>query len=109
MNKQMHRMITLTAVALLPMLAGCAWVDLEEQAVNVRVASLSQVEACKQLGRTSVSVLDSVAGISRSEEKMAGELETLARNSAVDMNGDTVVAVSKIIDGEQVFNVYRCR
>jgi len=77
--------------------------------LNVRVAYLSQIDGCKKLGRTTVSVLDKVAFISRSEEKMSDELETLGRNSAAEMKGDTIVAMSKIVDGEQVFDVYRCK
>jgi len=78
-------------------------------ALNVRVAYLSQVESCKLLGRTTVSVLDKVLFVSRNEEDMADELETLARNAAAEMQGDSIVAMSKIVGGEQVFDVYRCK
>lgn len=104
----MKKLLMLICAALLP-LAGCTWVELSDQGVGVRVATLSQVDQCKQLGRTTVTVVDRVAGMSRSEEQVLGELETLARNAAAEMQGDTVVAVSKVVDGEQVFNVYRCR
>ena len=40
---------------------------------------------------------------------MAEELERLGRNSAAEMGGDTIVPMSKVIDGERVFNVYQCR
>ena len=40
--------------------------------------------------------------------KVAGELATLARNSAAQLGGDTVVATSEITDGSQTFAVYRC-
>jgi len=91
-------------------LSGCSpWVEPTNDALNVRVAYLSQIDGCKKLGRATVSVLGKVAFISRSEEKMSEELETLGRNSAAEMKGDTIVAMSKIVDGEQVFDVYRCK
>jgi len=96
-------------VAAATVLASCTWVKPTDEALNVRVAYLSQIETCKQLGRVTVSVLDKVAFISRAEEDMADELETLGRNAAAEMKGDTIVAMSKIVDGEQVFNVYRCK
>jgi len=77
--------------------------------VLVRVLYHAQVEHCKQLGQTTVSVLDSIAFIPRSAEQVSEELETLARNSAAEIHGDSVVAISKVIDGEQVFHIYQCK
>ncbi|MFQ5518617.1 MAG: DUF4156 domain-containing protein [Mariprofundus sp.] len=90
-------------------LTGCTWVETTDKARDVRVVYMSQVEGCKQLGRATVSVLDHVAFIPRSEEQVSEELEILGRNAASEMDGDAVVAMSKIIEGEQVFNVYRCK
>ncbi len=90
------------------LLAGCTWVKPTADALNVRVAYLSQVKECKQLGRATVSVLDKVLFVSRNEEQMADELETLGRNAAAEMKGDTIVSMSKIVNGERIFNVYRC-
>jgi len=107
MNRSMKKTGLMMCAAALA--AGCTWVKPTEQALNVRVAYLSQIDTCKKLGRATVSVLDKVVFISRNEEDMADELETLGRNAAAEMKGDTIVAMSKIIDGEQVFNVYRCQ
>jgi len=91
------------------LLASCTWVKPTDEALNVRVAYLSQVDACNKLGRATVSVLDKIMFVSRNDEDMADELETLGRNAAAEMKGDTIVAMSKIVEGEQVFNVYRCK
>ncbi|PJA33446.1 MAG: hypothetical protein CO187_01385 [Zetaproteobacteria bacterium CG_4_9_14_3_um_filter_53_7] len=104
MNKKIM-MVSLLAAGL----SGCTWVDVDKEATAVRVLDMSQVENCKQLGRTSVSVLDKVLFFSRGEKKVAEELERLGRNSAAEMGGDTIVPMSKVIDGERVFNVYQCR
>jgi len=91
------------------LLSGCTWVKPTDAALNVRVAYLSQIVGCKQLGRATVSVLDKVLFVSRNEEDMADELETLGRNAAAEMKGDTIVAMSKVVDGERIFNVYQCK
>jgi len=60
------------------------------------------------LGKTTVSVKAAVAGIPRDEKKVQKELEALARNSAIDLKGDTVVPLSAADKGQQSFSVYRC-
>lgn len=96
-----------TALAILVM-AGCTWVEPTPESEEVRVLSVDKVSTCKRLGDTTSSLLHKVAGINRSEEKVKKELETLARNSAAVMGGDTVVATSPIDEGEQTFDVYKC-
>ncbi len=100
--------ITLIIIAMVAMTA-CTWVKPTDEAVEVRVLYHHQVEQCKQLGRTTVSVMDSIAFIPRSEQQVTEELETLARNSAAEIHGDSVTAISKVIAGEQVYNIYRCK
>ena len=46
--------------------------------------------------------------IARQPTVIAKELQILARNSSVNMGGDTVTPISKIDNGEQTFAVYRC-
>lgn len=89
-------------------MAGCTWVEPTPGSEEVRVLSVDKVSTCKKLGDTTSSLLHKVAGINRSEEKVRKELETLARNSAAYMGGDTVVATSQINEGEQKFDVYKC-
>ncbi|NWF37772.1 DUF4156 domain-containing protein [Mariprofundus sp. NF] len=94
------------SVALLA--GGCTWVETTDSGATVSVATFEQVKTCKNLAKVTVAVLDKVVFIPRSEEKVAGELQTMAKNSAAEMDGDTIVAVSRVIDGEQAFNIYRC-
>ncbi len=91
------------------LLASCTWVKPTAEAVQVRILYHNQIEQCKRIGQATVSVLDSIAFIPRSEQQISEELETLARNSAAEIHGDSAVAISKIIDGEQVFNIYKCK
>jgi len=89
-------------------LSACTWVDLTPGGEKVRVLSAPEVQSCTKKGKTTVSIKADVAGIERNREKVKEELETLARNSAVELNGDTVVPTSKIENGKQTFDVYRC-
>lgn len=99
-----HFLILLLAFSL----SSCTWVKLTPEAEKVRVLSAQEVQSCTKKGKTTVSVKADVAGIERSHEKVKTELETLARNSAVELKGDTVVPASEIKDGKQTFDVYRC-
>lgn len=90
-------------------LAGCTWVKLERGAEGVRLVEPSHVRNCERLGSTTTSVRSRVAGVERSPAKVEAELADLARNSAWDMNGDTIVADGPIEDGERRFIIYRCR
>ncbi|MGW8247949.1 MAG: DUF4156 domain-containing protein [Acidiferrobacterales bacterium] len=89
-------------------LSACTWVELTPAGEKVRVLSAQEVQSCTKKGKTTVSVKADVGGIERDREKVKGELEILARNSAIDLNGDTVVPTSDIKDGKQTFDVYRC-
>jgi hypothetical protein len=88
--------------------SGCAWVKLTPEGEQVRVLGSGQVSACKKIGKTTVSVLAKVGFASRSEKLVREELETLARNSAGNMGGDSIVPISGIEEGEQSFDVYKC-
>lgn len=89
-------------------LTGCTWVKVSDQGEKVRVLSADEVVKCQRLGQTTVSLLAKVAGIERNTQKVQQELNTLARNAAPELGGDTVVPVSEIEDGKQTFAVYRC-
>lgn len=90
------------------MLPACTWVKLTPYGEKARVLSASEVQSCKKLGATTVSLKASIAGFERNAKKVKQELETLARNHAEDLNGDTVVPISEIANGMQTFAVYRC-
>ena len=88
---------------------GCTWVDPKPGASKVTLVKLEHVSQCKPLGSTVSQVKDKVGGIHRNEEKVTEELLTLAKNSAVDLGGDTLVAEGGPIDGTQKFTIYKCQ
>lgn len=102
-----QKMVFLLAFSLL-LLAGCTWVKPTAEGEKVRVLEAKEVTSCKSLGSTTATLADKVVGIKRKPQKVKKELETLARNSAADLGGDTIVATSEVVSGKQSFAVYRC-
>jgi hypothetical protein len=102
----MKKFVMLCMAVLL--LQSCAWVKLTPEGEKVRVLDAGEVGGCREIGTTTSSVKADIAGVARKESKVREELQALARNAAVDMNGDTVVPLGAPLDGRQVFAVYRC-
>ena len=96
------------SLLLITLTTACTWVKLSPGAEDVGIASVEEVVNCKVLGSTTVSLKSKVAGIKRNRQKVRLELNTLGRNSAVKMNGDTIVADSYIENGQQTFKIYQC-
>lgn len=88
---------------------GCTFIEPLQGSEKVIVVKPDYVTYCEKLGQTKVNVLDKAGIIERDPAKIKADLEKLARNSAVEMRGDTLVAASPIAEGKQTFVVYRCR
>lgn len=95
-------------VVIATLVSACTWVEPTAQGEKVRVLSAEEVTKCRKVGQTTVSLLAKLAGIERNPHKVQDELNILARNSAVELDGDTVVPISAVEDGKQTFAVYRC-
>lgn len=105
----MRPIATLALAAFLTtFVAGCAMVSLTSDGERIRVLNPAEVSSCRELGKTSTSVTATALGVPRPPETIAKELETIARNSAANMNGDTIVPLTVIKDGQQTFVVYKC-
>jgi hypothetical protein len=103
------RLLQFLAVCLVSLAAvSCGWVELTAEGEKVRVLTASEVAKCQRLGKTTASVTEKVAGVRRHDEQILSELTIIARNAAINLDGDTVVAVGEEKDGKQVFDVYRC-
>lgn len=100
--------LTLTALVLVAACSGCTWVKVTEKGSSVAVANASNVRGCQNVREVTVSVTSKVWFYKRDADKVATELTNLARNEAVNFNGDTIVPSSKIQDGRQSFDVYKC-
>ena len=101
-----NKLILLAAIGTI--FAGCAAPKLDTGGTKVRVLSPGEVTSCRELGKTTSSVMNSVVGIDRAEESIAEELETLSRNSAANLGGDTIVPLTVVENGQRTFLVYKC-
>lgn len=105
----MKKCLLFVIVAGILALPACTWVKITPAGEAVHLVSSGDVGNCTKVGRTTVSVLAKVGFADRDKKRVADELLTLGRNSAADMGGDSIVAVSGVKDGEQKFDVYRCK
>jgi hypothetical protein len=90
------------------MTASCSWVELTAEGEKVRVLTSAEVTKCKLLGKTTAIVTDTVGGVRRHDAQILSELAIVARNAAINLDGDTVVPVGEENAGKQLFEVYRC-
>lgn len=91
-------------------ISGCAnWVKLEPGAENIRLVGPEHVTACERVGQATTSVRERVAAYQRKPGKVEEELANLARNSALEIGGDTIVTDGPVNDGQRRFLIYRCR
>jgi hypothetical protein len=89
-------------------MAACTWVQPDPGAEQVRLLRSDQTAQCERLAYTTVSVRDRVAAVQRSPGKVEEELETLARNSAIDINGDAIAPAGPVQDGRRRYAIYHC-
>jgi hypothetical protein len=98
----------LAAPALLA--SGCQHVKPVAGASEVRVISADDAsgQGCVRLGETMVEVADKLGFIPRSEAKVSAELETMARNAALELAGNTIAPTSEVREGKRDYIIYRC-
>ena len=104
--------MTITNKILLIALSGltissCSGIKLTSGGEKVRVLAPVEVSSCKKIGQTNATVTDKVI-VKRPIETIELELSTIARNSADNMGGDTIVPLTVIEDGKQSFTIYKC-
>jgi len=89
--------------------SGCTWVALVPDADRVRIGASDALEGCNRVGTTKARTKARIGIFARNEEKVAEELTTLARNDALELGGNTIVAEGPIsADGMQRFEIYDC-
>lgn len=104
----MTKYSAIAAILLVTAVSGCTWVKLTSEGETVAVMNSADA-ACKRLGTTTSHGKADVASIDRNEEKVATELETLARNHTAGMGGNAIVADGPVTDdGKRTYIVYKC-
>lgn len=101
--------LVLTAFVLI--FSGCAsqLIEVKQGSDRVSVADSNQVASCESKGKATVSVLTKVGFISRSVDAVENNLLQLARNSALDIGGDTIVKDEMPEYGRRTFAIYKCK
>lgn len=90
-------------------LAACSWgIKLDSGGEKVRTAWNGDVTGCKDMGKITVSVLDRLGPVNRSDTKVRDELEVMARNEAVGIDADTIRPLGEPQDGQQSWGAYHC-
>lgn len=88
--------------------SACTWVKPVYEAKDVALVKPAHIVQCKKVGSTNSSVPHKITFIPRGKKKVAEELLTLAKNEAVRVGGDTLVADGPGTQGNQNFLVYKC-
>ena len=87
---------------------GCTWVKLSSAGAQVEVLKQKPSD-CRRLGRTTSITKAELLSVDRNAKKIVTELETLARNHAVEMGANAIIAESPMTpEGKQTFIVYDC-
>lgn len=104
-----ENVLVLTAFVLI--FSGCAsqLIEVKQGSDRVSVADSNQVASCESKGKATVSVLTKVGFISRSVDAVENNLLQLARNSALDIGGDTIVKDEMPEYGRRTFAIYKCK
>ena len=91
--------------------SGCAsqLIEVKQGSDRISVADVNQVASCESKGKATVSVLTKVGFISRSVDAVEDNLVQLARNSALDIGGDTIVKDEMPEFGKRTFAIYKCK
>lgn len=103
----MRPVLVALSATLLFALSACTWVHMAPGASAVRVAPAAP-SGCEKRGEVEVSVKHSIAFIERNQLRVREELETLARNEAPGLQGNTIHPLSDPAGGQQRFAVWRC-
>lgn len=104
-----QKILPTPAILGLLLVTGCTWVKPEPGSERVRIVTAEEAAGCQRIGTASASVRDRVLAVQRKPGKVAAELDTLARGSALDLGGDTLVPAGPVVDGKRDYIVYRCR
>jgi|SRR5690606_24380067 hypothetical protein len=95
--------------ALISLASACTWVKVDDAGSRVAVTNQSQTSSCERLRTVNVKITSKLGPVERNSDKVSTELRNMARNEAAKYGGDTIVPASEVQNGEQSFDVYRCK
>ncbi len=96
----------IAVLAMIAAIAACSFVELKPGAENVIIFKGN--ERCEAIGQTEVNVIVTAIGIDRDTATIAEELQTLARNNALQLQANAIWPITQVTDGEQTYRIMRC-
>lgn len=97
------------SIASLVILSGCTINSATEASKTVLLVKDYNVKECKKLGSSTAKVKDVIAGVNLPESQLQKELIVIAKNDAAAIGGDSIVELSPMKGGFQVFGIYKCQ
>lgn len=90
------------------LISACTWVNENQAGKKVAITVIDAVADCTFKGNVQVNVLHKLGFIPRSGDKVTRELQTLARNEAVKLGANALVAKGPPAEGKQAYTAYLC-
>ncbi len=87
---------------------SCSWVGAKKESHFIALVKPSSVQHCKKIATTRSKSVSKVLFVNRSYDKVMSELITLAKNEALVLKGNTIVAEGPYEQGSQLFGIYDC-
>ena len=105
-NKLFYILLLLTGI-----LSGCAshLIEVKKGSDQIVIVDADKISGCELKGKVNVSVLSKIGFITRNKEDVEANLDQLARNNALEMQGNTIVKLDSSEFGRREYSIYKCK
>ena len=105
-NKLFYILLILTSI-----LSGCAshLIEVKKGSDQIVILDANKISGCELKGKVNVSVLSKIGFITRNKEDVEANLDQLARNNALEMQGNTIVKLDSSEFGRREYSIYQCK
>ena len=91
-------------------LLGCAkFIDIKPGSESINVVNKFNADQCVLKSTVTVSVLSEVGFIDRDPESIKLDLDQLAKNAAIDNQGNTVTEINSSKNGKATYQILYCQ
>ena len=91
-------------------LLGCAkFIDINPGSESINVINKFNADQCVLKSTVTVSVLSEVGFIDRDPESIKLDLDQLAKNAAIDNQGNTVTEINSSKNGKATYQILYCQ
>ena len=107
----MNKTLVYTLIFLTSILSGCAshFIEVKKGSDQIVIVGADKISGCELKGKVNVSVLSKIGFITRNKEDVEANLDQLARNNALEMQGNTIVKLNSSEFGRRDFSIYKCK